>query len=157
MKQENKNVRAKVGVADRKKAIRKLIGKQRKIDIDYYQEQVGPDYRVVAIVDRGNELQAWLSMGAEYIPESRPDKAKGEQGAAREWCGTAENGTAEYQYYLSVPADLYDDIIAMKQEDAMRPVDILENRARGGQDNETGIGGVETYAPNLPSGGVGMS
>lgn len=156
MKQQDKNTRAKVGKSH-EKSIRKLIGKTKRLDTDYYETQMGEGYKVVWIVDRNNDLQSWLDIpGVEYVPESKNSK-KGESGRAREWCGIKPDGTAEYQYALSVPVEIYDEIIQMKQEEARKPIEQMEARARAGIDNESGVGvRGGTYAPELPDGGIGI-
>lgn len=156
MKQENKNVRQKVGAAPIDKLIRRAIGKTKNLDTEYYQSQVGKDRRVVWIVDRDNDIQNWLDMGAEHIPESKSTK-KGESSSVRVFAGTDNTGRQEWQYALSVPNDVYDRILEIKQEEARKPVEQMRQRAMAGQDNETNIQGVSTYAPELPSGGMGIS
>lgn len=154
MKHENKNQRAKVGAANNK-SLRKLVGKSKRLDTEYYQNQVGDGFRVVWIVDRNNDLQDWLDAGATHIDETKSTK-KGETSSVRVFAGTDHNGNQEWQYALKVPVDIYDEIIEMKNEEARKPIDLMEQRAMAGVGNETGIN-AETYAPELPSGGVGIS
>ena len=156
MKKEDKNQRAPVG-AGYEKSIRRLIGKTKKLDTDYYQKKLGEDFRVVWIVDRNNDLNEWLSIaGVSYVEDTKENSA--ETGRVRVFCGQSANGSQEWQYALSVPSDIYDDIIAMKNEEAMKPVRQMQEASRLGTDNESGIRvSAGTYAPNLPDGSYGMS
>jgi hypothetical protein len=143
------------------KNIRGNLQRQMKLDSSIYEE-IHKDKKLMKWPDSSPMLHWWLQNGAEPVPRAT-EKMKIFKGINdkfdSEWVtwpsGTAKGGEPEVTYLLMVDPETYDEKVTLP--DHHRNMEIAEamrlgQNASGLEGHLPGGGGVQTYAPNLPTG-----
>lgn len=143
------------------KQVRQQFGKQLKLDASIYQ-RAHPDKKLMWISDYGTDVQWWLDHGAEPVPRNSVERktyAGLNDKQTSEWVsevgGKDSNGNVYRLYLLMIDPDTYDDF--KTGPEAQRQEEIMEAMRLGSNQSDIakhlpGGGGIETYAPNLPTG-----
>jgi hypothetical protein len=149
------------------KNIRPSLARQMRLDSSVYEE-IHKGKKLMKIPDTSVEFHWWLQNGAEPVPRAT-EKTKIFKGLNdkfdSEWVtwpsGTKKDGSVELTYLLMVDPATYDELITVPLE---RRQAEIEQAMRLGRDQSgleahlPGGGGIQTYAPNLPTGtGQGLS
>lgn len=162
-KQRDKNVRKAVTEGDDKgnlsdDGIRDFLGTSIQLDYKTYK-QAYPNMAFVLPVDRGSEMLRYERAGFEYVPLNQKDEVRGRQDSVVRWeCGSAKDGSPEYQYLMMIDKEQYERIKGAKNNQALEPMRRMKAQSDAGQANSVGdvSGSVATYAPQLSTGGSGM-
>lgn len=156
--------------SDRKKSTPLELGaislnKRKRIDITAYQEQ-NPGKKFCVINDADGDLQKYIDAGFSPVKSSNRTSREFKGITDRkddEWAmwvvGEKAGGQPMHAYLLMIDEDVYDDIIINPQK--KRNLDIRTAMGLAGRKGEADASArdgatVETYAPNLPTGGKGF-
>jgi len=148
---------------DKLDKIRMATGKQRRLDADYYAAQPKyQDKQLMWVNDMDGEVQKWLQLGASLVPR--------ENKTMREWEGFTDKATSKWEcvqgvgvdqggtpidaYLLFMDAEEYNEIkiepLRQRQAEISRSMGMGEASREGNED-------LQTYAPELPTGGRGYN
>ena len=152
---------------DDSRASRRQLGTARILDADFYVERY-PDKQLMWINDVNGEVNRWIDAGAEPVPvENRSGRTfEGINDSFDFQYVRAVGGTYSGQdfwvYLLMMDPSLYDHHKLAPIRERQRAINEAMYRGRnqsgGGQEsyNKAAVGGMETYAPQLPTGGQGL-
>lgn len=158
---QNKGIRQPT-TGKAKKGVRADIGRQIQLDSEIY-ERLYPDKTLMKINDLNGDVQKWIDAGAEPVPARIPDRkvyAGINDKRTSEWVtwigGTTDAGKEYLVYLLMMDPELYEEVKnrpqRARQEEIQRAMKIGGD-ASGENPHLPGGGGIQTYAPNLPTGG----
>lgn len=141
------------------------LDRKKRIDISAYQEQ-NPGKKLCVINDMDGDVGKYIDAGFEPVKQSNrtsiqfkglTDRNEGEW--AKWVVGTGEGGQAIHAYLLMIDEKAYDDIIINPQKKRNHDIQTAMGLSgkRGEADASARDGSkVDTYAPNLPTGGQGF-
>lgn len=144
------------------KAIRKEMGRAKKLDADFYVAEY-PEMQIFWVNDMDGDVQRWINAGANPVPVTRNSNRSFEgitDKLESKWVravGGSDGMGAYYWVYLMMiaRARYYELEIApvVERQDAMRAA---MSRGQDQSKLSKSEAGIETYAPNLPTGGRGL-
>ncbi len=159
------------GLPDRKKineglpphdtdvAGRAPIGQPRNLDADPYL-QAYPDKKLMWVNQIGGDVDRWLNAGAEPVPRrtaSRTFEGLTDQQESK-WVravgGDDGTGNSFWVYLLMIDPAIYDHV-ALAPERARQKA--IHDAMYAGRDQSDTKSGLQSYAPNLPTGDRGMN
>jgi len=171
-KNAGKNIRPPVGVeatanklsqADK---IRMATGKQLRLDASFYERL--PEYSEMQLFwenDEDGAVERWLHLGAALVPR-KSKSLKHFKGftdrAESEWecvpVGTTNTGNTLLCYLLFLPKDEYHALRIAPKEQRNQEVMAALGQGKAPEDAKVmgSVTGIQTYAPNLPTGGKGL-
>jgi hypothetical protein len=146
--------------SDNPKAVRADMQQKRNLDADYYVQRY-PDMQLMWINDIGGEVQRWIDAGAEPVQvENRSGRTfagitdKHESEWVRAVGGDDGMGNHFWVYLLMIDREEYNriklDPVKKRQLD-------IQNALYSGHDQSDSRSGLKSYAPELPTGDIGMS
>ncbi len=149
---------------DMAQKIRMAQGKQRRLDASYYENL--PEYQnksFMWINDMDGDVEKWLHLGAELVPRQNKSMRYYEgftDRAASEWemvpgVGSDDKGNTITAYLLMMDADLYHQLKIQPQADKNNHIRNAMGVNIDSESKKLG-GGLQTYSPNLPTGGQGF-
>lgn len=137
------------------------LNRKKRIDISVYEDKY-KGKKFCVINDMDGEVQKYIDAGFEPVEQSNrsgrefkglTDRNTGEW--AKWVVGTNEGGQPMHAYLLMIEKDMYEKIITGPLK--KRNQDIQKAMGRGeASANDRDGAKVETYAPNLPTGGKGL-
>jgi hypothetical protein len=144
------------------KSIRRDIGRSRRLDADKYLA-IHQDMQLMWINDISGDVQRWIDEGAEPVPvkskatrtfEGITDKAESKW--VREVGGDDGMGGHFWVYLLMIDPQTYDEVKLAPQRARQ---ELIRRAMKIGSDGSAMDGSgprLPTYAPNLPTGDVGV-
>ena len=169
-KNQNKDIRAPIGGEEtvnkmtQSERVRMAQGKQMRLDASFYNRL--PEYEGHTLFwesTHNGDVEKWLHLGAELVPR-RSKSLKEYKGftdqSISEWecvpVDKDDGGNVIYNYLLSLESDDYHALrIAPKEQHNKEMVDAL-GRGKTEEQVMPHVKGLQTYAPNLPTGGKGL-
>ncbi len=146
---------------DSRKA-RRSIGRTKRLDADRYLEAY-PNKKLMWVNDMDGQVQRWIDHGAEPVPVKTPGERKEFAGLTdrneSEWVraigGSDRSGGVLYVYLLMIDPGVYDDLVIAPIKERQHEI---RRRIMGGNDQSDDRTGprLPSYAPHLPTGGVGF-
>lgn len=149
------------------KNTRPSLARQMRLDSTVYEKE-HPNKKLMKIPDDSPEFHWWLQNGAEPVPRitasTKVFKGLNDKFES-EWVswpsGQKKDGSLQLTYLLMVDPDTYDQLVTIPEENRMAEISKamrLGANASGLEGHLPGGGGIQTYAPNLPTGpGQGFS
>ena len=144
---------------------RRKINRMPTLDAETYMMQY-PGYAFFWKEHNNGDVDRWLSFGAELVPESMAQARQIEgykSHAAGSWVnrqvGFDRGGNVRTDYLMMMPEAVYYEVkIAPELERNKATQDAMRHRGEAGavESEVRGTAGTATYAPNLPTGGVGF-
>lgn len=149
------------------KKVRPKIGRNMKLDTSEY-ERAYPDKKLMWLIKGSSDFHQWLRAGAQPVPESAIETPiyKGlNDNQTTEWVtrhGGVEpsSGKAYELVLLMIDAALYEELKIQPELERQQEIDDAMRLGHNTSDlagHLPGGGGIQTYAPNLPDGGVGYN
>ena len=156
--------------SDRKKSTPLELGavslnRKKRIDTSVYEEKE-PNMKFCVINDMDGEVQKYIDAGFEPVKQAHRSERvfKGltdrNSGEWAKWVvGTNEGGQPMHAYLLKIDREAYQNIIINPLKGRNHEIQTAMGRAaKNGEASADARDGsrVETYAPNLPTGGQGL-
>jgi len=136
--------------------------KQKRLDSSYYEVKY-PDMKFMWILDTGGDVDKWLRAGAAIQKDEVDEQINGDTHGYRNKgrkryvsvIGGTDFGVPVEQILLKMPKEKYAALITIPKHN--RNQDIRDAMGMGRASTEDRDGSdLQTYAPNLPTGGKGF-
>lgn len=162
-KQEDKGVRQPIteNPLQHGKETRRRLNKGMKLDVSRYEE-LHRDKKLMLISDYGTDVQWWLDNGAQPVPLATDPKKvyKGiNDKQESEWVsfvgGKDGSGNQYRMYLLMIDPSLYEQFKLAPERERQEEIEKAMRIGANASDiagHLPGGGGMQTYAPNLPTG-----
>ncbi len=142
------------------KAIRTAMGQPKRLDADKYIRAY-PGKQLMWINDMNGDVQRWIDVGAEPVPVKGNDSRtfegitdRHESKWVRSVGGDDGMGNHFWVYLMMIDPDTYEDVKTAPLRERQAHI---KAALRRGRDQSDGAGEeLESYAPNLPTGGQGF-
>lgn len=143
------------------------LDKQKRLDCSWYENKF-PHLKFMWIYNSGGEVDKYLRNGASIQKDLLEDqfdgdthgyKGKNRKGYVSVIAGVDQGGNSVEQILMHMPKEDYQArIIDPKHRKNKDIRDAMGRSAKGGEASSADRDGaeVDTYAPNLPTGGVGF-
>ncbi|MGI9250213.1 MAG: hypothetical protein ACR2PR_03320 [Pseudohongiellaceae bacterium] len=138
---------------------RKPLGQPRNLDADPYMREY-PDKQLMWVNEIGGDVQRWINAGAEPVP-MKIAKDRVFEGITdvheSKWVraiGGEEGGNPFWVYLLMIDPEIYDDVQLRPERERQ---EAIHAAMHGGRDQSDTKSGLQSYAPNLPTGDRGLS
>lgn len=139
--------------------------KIKRLDSTFYEKKY-PDMQFMWINDLDGDVQRWLQLGAEpqcheksKFAKEFPGLTDKNQGSYVSVVAGTDNGTPFNAYLLKMPKDRYDEVkinpTKQRNHDIQTAMGLKGKTGQADSEDRDGSN-LDTYAPNLPTGGQGF-
>ncbi len=144
---------------ENQKSIRRQMGQGKRLNADRYVE-LHPEKKLLWINEMNGDVQRWINAGAEPVPVETNDSRKfegitdqHESKWVRSVGGDDGMGGHFWVYLLMIDPKTYDEVELAPLRERQQAIKDAMTRGKDQSDSESGL---ESYAPNLPTGGRGF-
>ena len=139
------------------------LDKQKRLDSTYYEKQY-PDMKFMWILDTDGSVDKYLRAGAsiqadeiddQIVGETHGYKSKNRQSYVSVIGGT-DHGVPVEQILMKMPKDQYQKIVLGPKTQRNEDIRKAMGNGKASSDDRDGAS-LETYSPELPTGGTGFA